>query len=197
MCIFCVPSSLPIFHSSMVVLMLTATQFIYRLASCPELSLGLFSRPTLSELEANKSASSRHRLIAHISATRTPSRSITDATMAYPADWKARRSSLPRAGEAEPQGHQEQGGTVALHSLAVASEHQRKGLGTILLKAYIERIKSARIAERISLLAHDHLIQFYQGFGFVDEGPSEATFGGIQWNSMVSHCFTHICRYKN
>lgn len=75
---------------------------------------------------------------------------------------------------------------MALHSLAVAKEHQRKGLGTILLKAYIERIKSARIAERISLLAHDNLVKFYQDFGFADEGPSEATFGGVRWNSMVS-----------
>jgi ribosomal protein S18 acetylase RimI-like enzyme len=105
--------------------------------------------------------------------------------MSFPADWKKRRSSLPKAGEAEMLGHQEQGGTVALHSLAVASEHQRKGLATILLKAYIERIKSAKIADRIALLAHDHLIKFYQGFGFVDEGRSEATFGGGQWNSMV------------
>lgn len=93
---------------------------------------------------------------------------------------------MPAAGEMEPLGHQEQGGTVALHSLAVAKEHQRKGLGTILLKAYIERIKSAKIAERISLLAHDHLISFYERFGFVNEGPSEATVGGGRWSSMVS-----------
>ncbi len=87
----------------------------------------------------------------------------------------------------EPQGHQEQGGTIALHSLAVAKEHQRKGLGSILLKAYIERIKSAKIAERISLLAHGNLVKFYEGFGFVDEGPSGVTFGGGHWNSMVSN----------
>lgn len=80
---------------------------------------------------------------------------------------------------------------MALHSLAVAKEHQRKGLGTILLKAYIERIKSAKIAERISILAHDHLIKFYKGFGFVDEGLSEARFGSGKWYVMVS---THSCQ---
>lgn len=106
--------------------------------------------------------------------------------MDVPPDWQQRRSSLPLVGEVEPPGHQEQGGTVALHSLAVAKEHQRKGLGTILLKSYIERIKSAKIAERISLLAHDHLVKFYEGFGFTDEGLSDATFGGSQWRSMVS-----------
>lgn len=111
--------------------------------------------------------------------------------MDFPSDWRQRRSSLPKAGEAEPKGHQEQGGTVALHSLAVVKEHQHKGLGTILLKAYIERIKSAKIAERISLLAHDNLVKFYEGFGFVDEGLSEATFGGVRWYSMVSTIRVH------
>ncbi|KAF7508822.1 hypothetical protein GJ744_008699 [Endocarpon pusillum] len=160
-------------------------KFIYRLASCPELSLGLISRPTLADVKANKNLSPKHRLIAHISATRTPSRTVNDASMGFPPDWKTRRSSLPIAGEVEPQGHQEQGGTIALHSLAVVKEHQRKGLGTILLKAYIERIKSAKIAERISLLAHGNLVKFYERFGFVDEGLSEVTYAGGRWNSMV------------
>jgi ribosomal protein S18 acetylase RimI-like enzyme len=150
------------------------------------LSLGLFSRPTLSEIKENKSLSAKHRLIAHISATRTPSRTATDASIGFPPDWMKRRSSLPVAGEVEPEGHQEQGGTVVLHSLAVANEHQRKGLGTILLKAYIERIKSAKIAERISLVAHSKLVKFYERFGFVNEGPSDVTFGGGRWKSMVS-----------
>lgn len=105
--------------------------------------------------------------------------------MSFPPDWRSRRSSLPRAGEPDPPGHQDQGGTVALHSLAVAKEHRRKGLGTILLKSYIERIKSARIAERIALLAHDDLVKFYEGFGFVDHGVSEVKWGGKQFRAMV------------
>ena len=147
----------------------------------------------MAEIEGNKDLSPKHTLIAHISATRTPSRTVTHASLGFPADWKKRKSSLPRFGEVEPLGHQEQGGTVALHSLAVAEEHQRKGLGTILLKAYIERIKSAKIAERISLLAHGHLVKFYERFGFVDEGLSEVTFGGSEWNSMVSTIMEVSC----
>lgn len=78
------------------------------------------------------------------------------------------------------------GGTIAIHSLAVAKEHQHKGLGSILLKSYIERIKSAKIADRICLLAHDPLVKFYEGFGFVDEGLSIVQIGPDPWNSMVS-----------
>ena len=111
---------------------------------------------------------------------------MTDASLACPPDWRNRLSALPVAGEKETLGHIEQGGTIAIHSLAVAKEHQHKGLGSILLKSYIERIKSAKIAERISLLAHDDLVKFYQGFGFVDEGLSDVKIGPDPWKSMVS-----------
>ena len=105
--------------------------------------------------------------------------------MGMPDDWKSRRSSLPRPGEDEPLGHQEQGGTIALHSLAVAAEHQRKGLGSVLMKAYIQRIKDSKIADRIALLAHDHLVGFYEGLGFTNMGTSACKFGGGSWNNMV------------
>ena len=105
--------------------------------------------------------------------------------MALPNNWKTRRSSLPAPDEGEPLGHQEQGSTIAVHSVAVAVEHQKKGLGTVLFKAYIQRIKDSKIADRIALIAHDNLIKFYEGLGFVDMGPSSCTFGGGNWNNMV------------
>ena len=105
--------------------------------------------------------------------------------MAVPPDWETNKSSLPAPGELDPLGHQEQGGTIALHSLAIGKEHQRKGLGTVLLKSFVQRIKESKGAERISLLAHDHLIDFYKSHGFQDMGPSQATFGGGGWNNMV------------
>ena len=124
-------------------------------------------------------------LIGHVICTRTPSASVTDASMAVPPDWETKKSSLPGPDETEPLGHQEEGGTIALHSLAIATQHQRKGLGTVLLKSFVQRIKESKLAERISLLAHDHLIDFYKSHGFQDMGPSKATFGGGGWNNMV------------
>lgn len=166
-------------------LQLTSWQFVYRLTRCPELSLGLFSRPTLSEA-ANATSPIVPDLVAHVIATRTPAPTVTDASMALPNNWKTRRSSLPAPDDDdEPLGHQEQGSTIAVHSVAVAVHHQKKGLGSVLLKAYCQRIKDSKIAERIALLSHDHLIQFYEALGFVNVGPSSCEFGGGGWYNMV------------
>ena len=127
----------------------------------------------------------KSELIALVVATRTPAPCVTDASMDLPPKWQSRKSSLPGPNEKEPLGHQEQGGTIALHSLAVSTKHQKMGLGSTLLKAYTQRIKDSKIADRIALLTHDHLIKFYEGLGFVDMGPSACRFGGGGWNNMV------------
>ena len=59
------------------------------------------------------------------------------------------------------------------------------GLGTVLFKAYIQRIKDSKCADRLALLSHDHLLGFYTGLGFENMGPSEATFGGGGWHNLV------------
>jgi GNAT superfamily N-acetyltransferase len=125
------------------------------------------------------------KLLALVIATRSPAPSVTDASMEIPENWKDRPSTLAKPGSPEPKGHQETGGTICIHSLAVLKEHQGKGLGSILIKAYVQRIKDSKIAERIALLAHDHLIKFYVAMGFENMGDSQATFGGGGWNNMV------------
>ncbi|OJD14787.1 hypothetical protein AJ78_04909 [Emergomyces pasteurianus Ep9510] len=154
----------------------------YRLTKCPELSLGAFYLPPK---EAGK-PKPRPTLIAHILATRTPALCVTDASMGIPPNWRDKSSStLESCNCSEPLGHQDQGSTIALHSLAVLPEHQGKRLGSTLLKAYIQRIKDAAIANRIALLAHEHLIPFYANLGFENRGLSDCTFGGGGWYSMV------------
>lgn len=118
--------------------------------------------------------------------------------MALPSNWRQRKSSLPGPEDSdEPKGHQERGGTICVHSLAVSKEHQGIGLGTILMKSYIQRIKDSKSADRLALLAHDHLVSFYTGLGFQDMGPSAATFGGGNWNNMVrsSNLHTYVSTY--
>jgi predicted N-acetyltransferase YhbS len=112
--------------------------------------------------------------------------------MSYPPDWQNKSSTLPKPDGSEPLGHQDQGSTIALHSLAVLPEHQGKRLGTTLMKSYIQRIKDAMIAERISLLSHDHLIPFYEGLGFKNKGASNCKFGGGGWTNMVCSPFLMI-----
>ncbi|ETI27292.1 hypothetical protein G647_09482 [Cladophialophora carrionii CBS 160.54] len=159
-------------------------KFLYRLTRCPELSLGLFTQPTRAELK-DPSKPAPRRLIAHIVSTRTPAPGVTEASMGVPSNWKTRRSSLPTSDDEEPLGHQDLGGTICVHSLAVAPEVQRMGLGSVLMKSYIQRMKDSKIADRIALLAHDHLVPFYKGLGFENMGPSTVTSHGGNWNNMI------------
>ncbi len=105
--------------------------------------------------------------------------------MEIPSDWKTRRSSLPLPSEDEPVGHHDLGRTICVHSLAIAPEFQKMGLGSMLMKSYISRMKDSKIADRIALLAHDHLVPFYKGLGFENMGPSAVTSHGGNWNNMV------------
>ncbi|EDN10652.1 conserved hypothetical protein [Histoplasma mississippiense (nom. inval.)] len=154
----------------------------YRLTTCPELSLGAFYLPPK---EPNK-PKLRPQLIAHIIATRTRALYVTDASMGIPPNWRDKSSSrLQSSNWSEQPGHQDQGSTIALHSLAVLPEHQGKRLGSTLLKAYVQRIRDAEIANRIALLSHGHLIPFYTSLGFKNRGLSDCTFGGGGWYNMV------------
>jgi GNAT superfamily N-acetyltransferase len=144
--------------------------------------LGLFTLPVLGD----ETPQSRPQLIAHVVATRTPALFVTDESMDYPRDWRSSGIAVsPQIPEKAP-GHHEIGSTIAVHSLAVSPEHQQKRVGSTLMKAYIQRIEEALIADRIALLAHDHLVPFYESLGFKNAGQSYCTFGGGGWTNMVS-----------
>ncbi|EON66123.1 hypothetical protein W97_05366 [Coniosporium apollinis CBS 100218] len=175
-------------------------QFIYRLSVCGELSLGLFtttqtvenssnadlaSGPTASSalpVDSNQPdrTSRRELLLGHIVATKTTNPTIHDDDMVIPPNWPSAPPS-----HSQCQGHQEHGRTVALHSLAVLPAYQRKGLGALLLKAYVQRIESSGIADRVALLTYDRLVPFYETLGFENRGRSAVTYGGGGWIDMV------------
>lgn len=127
-----------------------------------------------------RSTSRRELLLGHIVATKTTNPTIHDDDMVIPPNWPSAPPS-----HSPCQGHQEHGRTVALHSLAVLPAYQRKGLGKILLKAYVQRIETSGIADRVVLLTYDRLIPFYEKLGFENRGRSAVTYGGGGWNDMV------------
>lgn len=114
-------------------------------------------------------------LLAHIVATMTDGQTVTDEDMALPD------VSAPD----RRHGHKNTGRTVCIHSLAVLTDFQRRGLGTTLMKAYLDRLKSSGMADSVAIIAHDHLISYYERFGFKSLGPSKAEFGGGGWYDMV------------
>lgn len=97
-------------------------------------------------------------------------------------------SSVSQPGEnGELVGNDSQGGYVAVHSLAILPEYQRRKLGRSLFSAYIEYVRrEIGYAKSIIIIAHDHLLPFYKSLGFEDMGVSECAFGGGGWYDMVS-----------
>lgn len=164
-------------------------QFLYRLNRCPELTLGLFTLPVLEEGKPKPRAT----LVGHVIATRTSSPRVTDGSMKLPNTWQTERFATENG---ETIGHDEYGGTIVIHSLAVLPEHQGKHVGSTLMKAYLQRIKEAQIADRVAIIAHDHLIPFYESLGFENCGASKCQFGGGGWYDMVgllAHFVLPIC----
>ena len=54
------------------------------------------------------------------------------------------------------------------------------------MRSYNQRMETSGVADRIALLAHDHLVGMYKDLGFQDKGKSEVRFAGGGWNSLVS-----------
>jgi GNAT superfamily N-acetyltransferase len=168
-------------------------QLEYRLRTCGELCSGLFTSayvttdgPTGEILKTrtfpsiDSSDTDRKRiLLGHIVATKSSSRVVTDEAMDFPKDWKTKYQLTPSIG------HNEDGETVCIHSLCVHPNFAGKGLGQILLKSYVQRIKDSGVAKRIALICRDHLVGYYEKAGFSKVGPSKCQFGGGNWVDML------------
>lgn len=99
--------------------------------------------------------------------------------MDYPKDFRTNYQLTPNIG------HNEDGQTLCLHSLCVHPDFAGQGLGQVLLKSYVQRIKDSGVAKRIALLCREHLVGFYEKAGFKKVGPSGCQYGGGNWYDMV------------
>ena len=107
--------------------------------------------------------------------------------MDIPRNWRELQGSADS--NTDVRGHQEHGRTIALHSLGVLPPYRGRGLAKMIMKSYQQRMETSGIADRIALLAHDHLVKMYKDMGFEDRGKSGAKFGGGGWNDLVR---THV-----
>lgn len=141
----------------------TYDQFAYRLKKCGGLCLGFFTTvvpdrqdsltidtlDTSELVESGREDGARQCLVAHIVATKSKSDVVTDEAMDYPRDWNSENPSISKLG------HQEEGRTICLHSLAVLPDFQGMNIGSTLLKGYCQQIQDSGIADRIALIAHE------------------------------------------
>lgn len=122
----------------------------------------------------------RSVLIAMVMSTKTIGFGVTDESMDVAPNWKTNPSNT------SVHGHREDGRTIAIHSLSVLPDFQGKGLGKTTIKSYQQRMETSGLADRIALLAHDHLVEMYEGMGFEGKGKSDVRFAGGGWNSLAS-----------
>lgn len=100
-------------------------------------------------VETGREGGALHVLCAHAISTMGKAPVVTDDDMDWPKDWKA------PAFKGSGIGHQEDGRTACLHSLAVLPKLQGCGLGQLALKSYLQIINDSGIADRVALVCED------------------------------------------
>ncbi|OHE98812.1 acetyltransferase [Colletotrichum orchidophilum] len=172
----------------------TRVKFMYRLATCSDISTGLFCSVVPAEAEAfdlstmnvaspvetGRANGARLVLLGHAVATLGDGPVVSDDDMAYPDNWRDQKSA-----KSTDLGHKIMGRTLCLHSFAIDPKVQGLGLGKLLMKSYLQQINNSGVADRIALICKDWLVSYYQRFGFKRVGPSKASFAGGGWNDMV------------
>jgi len=80
--------------------------------------------------------------------------------------------------------HKPEGNVLVIHSVTVSQNHRRNGLGSSMLKRYVQQIKENRRVDGILLLCKANLLSFYVGCGFSLVGLSHVVHGQV----CSSHC---------
>lgn len=79
--------------------------------------------------------------------------------------------------------HDEQGAWQMIFGVETRPDDRRKGFAEILLRHVIEDVrKDGR--KGLVLTCKEHMVHYYEKFGFVNEGLSESVHGGAEWYHM-------------
>lgn len=76
--------------------------------------------------------------------------------------------------------------SVCIHSVCIAASHRRKGVGSALVRAYLDRMveKMRDGVEMVLLICHEELRDFYERGGFEWLGASDVVHGSRPWFEM-------------
>lgn len=80
--------------------------------------------------------------------------------------------------------HNPQGAYQTVFGLDVLPDYQHQGIATALMKQLIE-LTQKRHLKGMVLTCKNHLIHYYERFGFVHQGVSQSLHGGALWNDML------------
>lgn len=81
-----------------------------------------------------------------------------------------------------PQPHNPQ--CLEIHSLVVETDHQRQGLGTLLLAA-LKEVAVEQDYKAIRLKSPDELLSYFEMNGFIDEEEATSLYAASQGFSMI------------
>ena len=80
--------------------------------------------------------------------------------------------------------HNKDGAYQTIFGIDTLPEYRRQGVGEHLMKSLINLTKK-RGKKGLVLTCKDHLIHFYQKFGYENQGVSKSCHGGAKWNDML------------
>lgn len=79
--------------------------------------------------------------------------------------------------------HREDGAWQMIFGLNTIPARRKNGLAGKLVNAFIEEARKEG-RRGLVLTCKDRLVHYYSRFGFVDEGISSSTHGGVVWHQM-------------
>lgn len=79
--------------------------------------------------------------------------------------------------------HDKDGAYQTVFGLDVLPAYRKNGVAKQLIDYFIALAKQ-RNKKEIVLTCKDHLVHYYERFGFVHQGVSDSTHGGAKWNDM-------------
>lgn len=79
--------------------------------------------------------------------------------------------------------HKPDGDYFTVFGLNVLPEYRCRGIAACLVKAYIQAAKE-RGKKGVILTCKDHMVHYYEKFGFVCHGVADSNHGGAVWNDM-------------
>lgn len=86
----------------------------------------------------------------------------------------------------EPEGgHNPNGKNQAIFGLLVDPRYQKRGIAANLMNHFMDVARQAG-REKMILTCKEHLIHYYEGFGYVNYGVSKSVHGGAVWYDMVA-----------
>lgn len=80
--------------------------------------------------------------------------------------------------------HRQTGENLTVFGLAVIPQFRKQGVASQLMEHFVQTAKRLG-KKKVILTCKERLIHYYECFGYVNNGISKSTHGGVQWFDMT------------